>query len=206
MGVFYSAPLLGPSLGPIIGGSLTQAFGWRAVFWFLTIWGVIIFLAFLFLFKDTFRRERSLAYQGVLKRRAHRRQSSTVQGTEKRETEKRFEEDGERGQHAVGDVEAQPPTVTSIKDIILSFADVNPFPPYLRILSRKNNWAILIPSGEHVFRRVSLLRGLYIHAVRVVVRIRLQHCVYLRTNGSYLLPIRCSQNWISAAFVRHWYV
>lgn len=147
MGVFYSAPLLGPSLGPIIGGSLTQAFGWRAVFWFLTIWGVIIFLAFLFLFKDTFRRERSLAYQGVLKRRAHRRQSSTVQGTEKRETEKRIEEDGERGQHAVGDVEAQPPTVTSIKDIILSFADVNPFPPYLRILSRKNNWAILIPSG-----------------------------------------------------------
>ena len=32
-----SAPLLGPSLGPILGGALTQGFNWRATFWFLTI-------------------------------------------------------------------------------------------------------------------------------------------------------------------------
>ncbi|KAI6027562.1 vacuolar DHA amino acid exporter [Pisolithus microcarpus] len=65
VGVYYCAPLLGPSLGPIIGGVLTQAFSWRAVFWFLVIWGGVIFSAFLALFKDTFRRERSLTYQNL---------------------------------------------------------------------------------------------------------------------------------------------
>jgi len=30
MGIFYAAPLLGASLGPLLGGILTQAFSWRA--------------------------------------------------------------------------------------------------------------------------------------------------------------------------------
>ncbi|KAI6129671.1 MFS general substrate transporter [Pisolithus croceorrhizus] len=129
VGVYYCAPLLGPSLGPIIGGVLTQAFSWRAVFWFLVIWGGVIFFAFLALFKDTFRKERSLTYQNVLRRRTNGR---------KRVSEKPSK-----------DIEAQPPiaTVEDGKDITLSFADVNPFPPFFNILRRKNNVVILIPSG-----------------------------------------------------------
>ncbi|KIJ09032.1 Drug:H+ antiporter-1 family protein [Paxillus involutus ATCC 200175] len=150
MGVYYSAPLLGPSLGPIIGGALTQALSWRAVFWFLVIWGGVIFAAFLFLFNDTFRKERSLAYQSVLKRHVRERElTQAVQSEEKPVSEEKMSEEGGREQSMPKDIEAQPvaiPPVT-IKDVKLSLADVNPFPPYLRILSRKNNVAILIPSG-----------------------------------------------------------
>lgn len=128
VGVYYCAPLLGPSLGPIIGGVLTQAFSWRAVFWFLVIWGGVIFSAFLALFQDTFRRERSLTYQNVLRRRTNG---------------KRVSEEPPK------DVEAQPPIATAgdAKDITLSFVDVNPFPPYVNILRRKNNLVILMASG-----------------------------------------------------------
>ncbi|KAI0632989.1 MFS general substrate transporter [Trametes polyzona] len=79
MGIYYSAPLLGPSLGPILGGVLTQGFDWRATFWFLAIFVGVCFMLFI-PFKDTFRRERSLVYQAALKRRlAH--QSAKCSGT-----------------------------------------------------------------------------------------------------------------------------
>lgn len=66
--VVPSAPLLGPSLGPILGGVLTQAFNWRATFWFIAAFVGACFLLFI-PFKDTYRRQRSLTYQAALKRR-----------------------------------------------------------------------------------------------------------------------------------------
>ncbi|KAL2156993.1 hypothetical protein VTH06DRAFT_8825, partial [Thermothelomyces fergusii] len=39
MGIFYLGPLVGPLCAPIIGGALTEGFGWRATMWFLTIYG-----------------------------------------------------------------------------------------------------------------------------------------------------------------------
>ncbi|KAF9234678.1 major facilitator superfamily domain-containing protein [Melanogaster broomeanus] len=136
MGVYYSAPLLGPSLGPIIGGALTQGLSWRAVFWFLVIWGGVIFAAFFFLFHDTFRKERSLAYQSVLKKQILEHKSGqakdAAQIEEKHVSEKKTSEEGDEGQAAPKDVEAQPVVVpvADIKKIKLSLADVNPFPPY----------------------------------------------------------------------------
>ncbi|KAG1873278.1 MFS general substrate transporter [Suillus tomentosus] len=148
MGVFYSAPLLGPSLGPIIGGALTQGLGWRAIFWFLVIWGGIIFSAFLFLFKDTFRKERSVTYQNVLKRRLREQQSSEAKDDSRNISEKELRVNGENQTNSK-DIEAQPAVIPAlaIREVKLSIADVNPFPPYLSILSRKNNFVILIPSG-----------------------------------------------------------
>ncbi|KAG1898226.1 major facilitator superfamily domain-containing protein [Suillus fuscotomentosus] len=147
MGVFYSAPLLGPSLGPIIGGALTQGLGWRAIFWFLVIWGGIIFSAFLFLFKDTFRKERSVTYQNVLKRRLREQQSSEAKDDSRNISEKELRVNGEN--QTSKDIEAQPAVIPAlaIREVKLSIADVNPFPPYLSILNRKNNFVILIPSG-----------------------------------------------------------
>lgn len=148
MGVFYSAPLLGPSLGPIIGGALTQGLGWRAVFWFLVIWGGIIFSAFLFLFKDTFRKERSVTYRNVLKRRIREQQSSEAKDQSRKISDKELQMNDEN-QTSSKDIEGQPTVVppSAIREIKLSIVDVNPFPPYLSIISRKNNFAIFIASG-----------------------------------------------------------
>lgn len=145
MGVYYSAPLLGPSLGPIFGGALTQGLSWRAVFWFLVIWGGIIFAAFLFLFKDTFRKERSVTYQNVLILRLQEQQSSEAKD-ELRNISK-SEMGGE--QTTAKDIEAQQTVIpaSAIKDVKLSMVDVNPFPPYLSIVSRKNNLVMLVASG-----------------------------------------------------------
>lgn len=166
MGVYYSAPLLGPSLGPIIGGALAQGLGWRAIFWFLVIWGGVIFSAFLFLFKDTFRKERSTTYQNVLKRRIREQQSSEAKDEPRKISEKESQVNDEEqtnpkdieaqmnskdlgAQTSSKDIEGQPTVIpaSAIREVKLSMADVNPFPPYLLIISRKNNFAILIPSG-----------------------------------------------------------
>lgn len=57
----------------MLGGALTQAFSWRATFYFLAALTAIFTLAFLF-FEDTFRRERSAVYVGTLKRRRQERE------------------------------------------------------------------------------------------------------------------------------------
>ncbi|KAG1795336.1 MFS general substrate transporter [Suillus plorans] len=145
MGVYYSAPLLGPSLGPIFGGALTQGFSWRAVFWFLVIWGGVIFSAFLFLFKDTFRKERSVTYQNVLNSRLGEQQSSEAKDELRNISESKV--DGEN-KTTSKDIEAQRPVISSaIQDVKLSIADVNPLPAYLSVVGRKNNVPILIASG-----------------------------------------------------------
>lgn len=35
LGVYYAAPLLGPSIGPLLGGAITSASSWRSTFYFL---------------------------------------------------------------------------------------------------------------------------------------------------------------------------
>ncbi|KAL9931478.1 hypothetical protein V8E36_009643 [Tilletia maclaganii] len=77
VGLYYSAPLLAPAISPIIGGALTEASSWRATFYFLAAAGVAMFLSFTFLFKETFRPERSLAWTQA-KERALRRAEGRV--------------------------------------------------------------------------------------------------------------------------------
>ncbi|KAH6845004.1 major facilitator superfamily domain-containing protein [Chaetomium sp. MPI-CAGE-AT-0009] len=60
MGIFYLGPLVGPLCAPIIGGALTQGFGWRATMWFLSIYGVIMLLMLLFCLPETLARPSPL--------------------------------------------------------------------------------------------------------------------------------------------------
>lgn len=44
------------SLGPVIGGGLTQGFGWRAIFWFLVIFTGTHFIVMILFFPETQRK------------------------------------------------------------------------------------------------------------------------------------------------------
>lgn len=58
MGLFYIGPLCGPGLAPVIGGALTQGFGWRSTLWFLVIFGGVILLLILFFLPETVSRDK----------------------------------------------------------------------------------------------------------------------------------------------------
>lgn len=158
--------MLGPSLGPILGGVLTEGFNWRATFWFLAIFSGVIFMLFI-PFKDTFRRERSLVYQAALKRRlAHQsakgsEASSLSQVTAvsrivpvKNEKSSPPTKDGITDLALERDLEKQKQPLSTetdaapLDEVKLSLADVNPVKPIVHILRRMNNLTILAASGE----------------------------------------------------------
>lgn len=168
MGIFYAAPLLGLSMGPLLGGVLTQLFNWRATFWFLAIFGGLSLLSFV-LFKDTFRRERSLTYQAALLRmhdanqKMPERHSNTGNSPELSQTatvvdlqDLPIQKDDKSTQEVTAteaDVEGRDGSGSSARpqvyqDINLSLRGVNPFTPLLMILRRRNNLAILAASGK----------------------------------------------------------
>ncbi|KAF2009885.1 MFS general substrate transporter [Aaosphaeria arxii CBS 175.79] len=47
--------LFGPAFGPMIGGVLAQYLGWRSIFWFLAIYGVVLLIVFLVFLPETCR-------------------------------------------------------------------------------------------------------------------------------------------------------
>ncbi|OJJ32490.1 hypothetical protein ASPWEDRAFT_62138 [Aspergillus wentii DTO 134E9] len=55
MGIASLGNILAPSLGPILGGVLSQYLGWQAVFWFLAIAAVAFFVPLLLFFPETCR-------------------------------------------------------------------------------------------------------------------------------------------------------
>jgi predicted MFS family arabinose efflux permease len=82
-------------LGPVIGGGLTQGFGWRAIFWFLVIFTGSHFVVMLLFFPETQRnivgngstRPKGLIYQTVFSLIRKRKESKVVAVGEKHETE-----------------------------------------------------------------------------------------------------------------------
>ncbi|KAL9079935.1 MAG: hypothetical protein Q9157_001227 [Trypethelium eluteriae] len=55
MSVMSLAVLLGPTLGPIIGGYLSQAYGWRWAFWFTAFITAVLEVAFVVIFRETYK-------------------------------------------------------------------------------------------------------------------------------------------------------
>ncbi|KAG6330132.1 hypothetical protein ID866_8957 [Astraeus odoratus] len=55
-GVFTIGPLFGPTFGPVIGGVLTQALGWRWIFWLVAIASAMCFVSLLLFLPETLRR------------------------------------------------------------------------------------------------------------------------------------------------------
>lgn len=169
MGVYYMAPLLGPvsslpflyiphsygkqAIGPIFGGALTTAFNWRAIFWFLSIVSGSSFLAFLLLFRDTFRRERSLAYQNAMRQRMRISSTGSPKPSNVIYANHSLPRMGEKKKTTTiqekkeSDVQAVPEILPIAK---LSLMDVNPFKPILLVVCRVNNFVILMASGAYI--------------------------------------------------------
>ncbi|KIY69321.1 MFS general substrate transporter [Cylindrobasidium torrendii FP15055 ss-10] len=147
MGIYYMAPALGPSLGPIFGGVLTNAWNWRAPFWFLAILSGTIFTGFVLFFRDTFRKERSSAYQALLKDRLKHLEKDTKDVKDHAPTEAAKEEPIS----AEKDVEKQ---TTPVADVVINdpslkmgLKDVTPLKPIWLVLRRLNNFLMLFASG-----------------------------------------------------------
>jgi hypothetical protein len=174
LGIYYVAPLLGPSLGPILGGTLTQVFGWRANFWLLTAFLGVDLVAFMGFFRETFRRERSVTY-----RRAAARRNGTM--IPRPSSSKGSNVDSKRVSGVLGTASKEeilgdvPNLVSSdggatwddIQERITpSLADINPFPPLILVLRRWNNVPTLISSGmTHYPRTLRLPTYLFAHQV-----------------------------------------
>ncbi|CAK7269384.1 hypothetical protein SEPCBS57363_003576 [Sporothrix epigloea] len=58
MGIFYLGPLTGPLFAPIIGGVLSEKWGWQSTMWFLTIYGGLTFAMLFFCLPETLARDR----------------------------------------------------------------------------------------------------------------------------------------------------
>ncbi|KAF5390829.1 hypothetical protein D9757_004556 [Collybiopsis confluens] len=152
MGLYYVAPLLGASLSPLIGGGLTSAFTWRGAFYFLAILGGAVMLSFIF-FRDTFRSERSLTYQHVLKAKLKEIARKRVMEREKVECGSdgygSLPEDGANG---TKDLENQDIITAEdvsglIPQIKIGLRDINPCRPLLLTLRRTYNIYMLFVSG-----------------------------------------------------------
>ena len=100
---------------------MTSAFNWRAIFWFLSIISGLSLLSFTLFFRDTFRRERSLNYQTVIRQR--------------------------RKAAALSSLNKQSDTYLAV-NLDLSLAGLNPLKPLGQVLRRKNNVMVLIASGN----------------------------------------------------------
>lgn len=156
----------------------------------------VCLLAFL-PFKDTFRRERSLTYQLVLRRvqaqqeAARRSQTSSMShvtvverdedGTilqpmtsEAKVAEGDGKKEGQRVTFQDAEAQGSPP---DLKEVKLSLKDVNPIPPMWAVLRRLNNLAILFASGESLFN-IAWSADAYA-SLRHNIRRHLQHYLYL---------------------------
>lgn len=161
MGIYYAAPLLGPSIGPIIGGVLTQLFSWRATFYFLAIFGGVSLLAFI-VFRDTFRRERSLSYQAALQQAGQANSSDTQnRACETVVAGKDLEKENANETRQAENPNAVRMDVAAVK---IGLRHMQIVKPMVSIFRRPNNFLVLCASGifpsPHIFLDINEWVGL----------------------------------------------
>lgn len=61
VGIYFLGILATNGIGPVIGGALTEKWGWRATQWFLTIYGTVLFASILFCLPETHRTQHPVS-------------------------------------------------------------------------------------------------------------------------------------------------
>ncbi|KAG7665610.1 uncharacterized protein J8A68_000816 [[Candida] subhashii] len=83
MGWYYLGPLMGPFLAPILGGIVSDAWGWRATQWLLVIFSGCNFCSIMFLLPETLRQAENLqAVRELLKTAAAAQHDHTLEEQE----------------------------------------------------------------------------------------------------------------------------
>ncbi|CZT45488.1 related to dityrosine transporter [Rhynchosporium secalis] len=93
IGLLGAGAMMGPALGPVIGGILTQFLGWRSVFWFLVIIAGLFLVPYALTVPETGRNvvaNGSVPPQGwnmtILEWYQHRKEDKSLQGLSRSET------------------------------------------------------------------------------------------------------------------------
>ncbi|CZS89277.1 related to dityrosine transporter [Rhynchosporium agropyri] len=93
IGLLGAGAMMGPALGPVIGGVLTQFLGWRSVFWFLVIIAGLFLVPYALTVPETGRNvvaNGSVPPQGwnmtILEWYQHRKEDKSLQGLSRSET------------------------------------------------------------------------------------------------------------------------
>ncbi|PWN41157.1 MFS general substrate transporter [Ceraceosorus guamensis] len=144
VGIYYSAPLLGPALAPVIGGALTEAGGWQATFYAMAGLGGASCLSFFF-FRETFRVERSLAWQ-TAKQRALAKAEGSRQAQANRDIKVSRHRRKSRPISLVG-IEADLSHGIPAPQFKPTLADVNPWSNFKHVLNQPHNVLSLIYNG-----------------------------------------------------------
>lgn len=134
------------AIGPILGGALTTGFGWRSIFWFLSIVSGTSWFSFLCFFHETFRKGRSLTYQDALKQRL--KGFGEITGSKVTASSLPTPIAVHLTRVDLEEAKAIPPLVIPTADVNLRLKDVNPLKPIWAVLRRVNNLAIFFASGE----------------------------------------------------------
>lgn len=154
------------TLRTVIGGLLTSAFSWRATFWILVIFAGLAIVTYLTLFRETFRKERSFAYQAALRRataeqarkdlkKANKALESKLASGLQSPTAEKSEAHSGIPMEKLGEIpdliaqkSALGTTTTVAKDEVkLSLADVNIIGSAWFVIRQKTNATILLASG-----------------------------------------------------------
>lgn len=77
MGFYYLGPLLGPFLSPIIGGAVSQAWGWRATQYTMIIFCGVNLMLIIFVLPETLRRDEINIIKDRIEQKVHHRESIT---------------------------------------------------------------------------------------------------------------------------------
>lgn len=187
----------------MFGGILTSAWGWRAIFWFLAVVAGVMLLAFTFLFQDTFRRERSLTYQSVLKKKLRNAQAPSDSKRQVRES------DDVNNLNADVEKEFRIHALRKAQDSFeLSVSDIDPITPLIQVVRRRNNFLVLLSSGKNCPFTPSNGLGQYLPAAlsRSTFCLRFPRVVHDFSDSGRILWVQAPKDWSCHPFIWRRYV